>query len=218
MRDSLLPGSRSGRTAGHSRKVTYLRRGTHRMARISLDFRTECRNHNRATKNSAVNNLSDKAVELYLDELHSRYLAGDNFQLLAAMRFCAGNNREMPRWVVDAFQRATDKWYSLQSKTLDEALGVAWPGGKDLQAARKRRREQITVYNKVVELVAGGRAIDDELLAEVGAKFRLSSPEVADYYYTVKRFFEPESVVSALSDLMECGEEVEQRKSEDSAR
>ncbi len=164
-----------------------------------------------------MNNVSEEAVELYLDELHSSYQAGDSFQLLTAMRFCAGNNRRMPRWVVDAFQSATDKWYSMQSKTLDEALGVAWPTGKALQAARKRRREQITVYNKVIELVGAGWSIDDALFTEVGNKFRLSNTEVADYYYTVKRFFEPDSVAAAITELMERYETSAEPKSEDSA-
>lgn len=150
-----------------------------------------------------MENLSEQAIELYLDELHSSYLAGDSFQLLAAMRFCASHERQMPRWVVDAFHHATDKWYTLQSKTLDEALGVAWPSGKALQAARKKRREQITVYNKVIELLDSGRGIDDELLAEVGAKYGLSSDDVADYYYTVKRFFKPDSVPIAIDELLE---------------
>jgi len=147
--------------------------------------------------------LSEEAIELYLEELQSSYMAGDSFQLLAAMRFCASHDREMPGWVVEAFQRATDKWYSLQSKTLDEALGVAWPSGKALQAARKKRRQQITVYNKVLELVDSGRGIDDELLADVGAKFRLSNDEVADYYFTVRRFFEPDSVPGAIGELLQ---------------
>ena len=147
--------------------------------------------------------LSEEAIELYLDELQSSYVAGDSFQLLAAMRFCAGHDREMPGWVVEAFHSATDKWYSMQSKTLDEALGIAWPTGKALQAARKKRREQITVYNKVLELIDSGRGMDDELLAEVGGKFRLSNDEVADYYYTVRRFFEPDSVPGAIGELLE---------------
>jgi hypothetical protein len=150
-----------------------------------------------------MENLSEQAIELYLEELHSSYAAGDNFQLLAAMRFCASHEREMPQWVVDAFHHATDKWYSLQSKTLDEALGVAWPSGKALQAARKKRREQITVYNKVMELLDSGRSIDDELFAEVGAKYGLSNDDVADYYYTVKRFFKPGSVATAIDELLE---------------
>ncbi|MDH3715122.1 MAG: hypothetical protein OET44_14910 [Gammaproteobacteria bacterium] len=150
-----------------------------------------------------MDKLSEQAIELYLDELHSSYLAGDRFQLLAAMRFCARHEREMPKWVVDAFHSATVKWYSLQSKTLDEALGIAWPSGKALQAARKKRREQITVYNRVIELLDSGRGIDDSLLAEVGAKYRLSNDTVADYYYTVKRFFEPDSVAIAIDALLE---------------
>lgn len=147
--------------------------------------------------------LSEQAIELYLDELHSSYLAGDNFQLLAAMRFCARHEREMPPWVVDAFHHAMDKWYTLQSKTLDEALGVAWPSGRALEPARKKRRQQITVYNRVIELLDSGRTLDDRLLADVGARYRLSNEEVADYYYTVKRFFEPDSVPSALGALLE---------------
>ncbi len=147
--------------------------------------------------------LSEQAIELYLDELHSGYLAGDNFQLLAALRFCASQGLEMPRWAADAFQHATDKWYSLQSRTLDEALGIAWPPGEAAQAARKKRREQITVYNKVVEYLDTGYRMDLDLLNEVAARFSLSSDEVADYYYTVKRYFDPESVVAAIGKLLE---------------
>ena len=79
----------------------------------------------------------------------------------------------------------------------------AWPTGTALQAARKKRREQITVYNKVIELIDSGRHIDDELFAEVGGKFRLSNADVADYYYAVKRFFEPGSVATAISELLD---------------
>ena len=146
--------------------------------------------------------LPEQAIELYLDELHSCFLAGDHFQLLVALRFCASQGREMPRWVADAFQHATDKWYSLQSRTLDDALGVGWPPGDGSKAARKKRREQITVYNKVVEYLDTGYRMDDDLLSEVGAKFRLRNDEVADYYYTVKSYLDPSSIPAALGKLL----------------
>jgi hypothetical protein len=121
-----------------------------------------------------------------LDELRQRFEAGDKNALIQAIRRCFDFGVIAPQWVVDAFFRATNTWYQMDAKSLDEALGVAWPKGKSIAAAKKRRRLQFAVLNAVNRAKSEGRAVDGELFEQIGRRLGLGATLVKDYYRSAR--------------------------------
>jgi hypothetical protein len=128
------------------------------------------------------NEVPPEFVSDWLDALRQRFEAGDKNALIQAIRRCFQFGVVAPEWVVDAFFRGTNRWYQMDVKSLDEALGVAWPKGRSLAAARKRRRLQFAVLNEVNRAKSKGRAVDGELFEQIGRRLGLGATLVKDYY------------------------------------
>jgi hypothetical protein len=137
--------------------------------------------------------LPPEVEAAHLDELRGRFDAGDKAALLSAIGFCFDQQIVAPDWIVAAFFRAMNRWYAMEVKELGEAFGLEWPKGKHPSAAKKMRRLSTAVYLKVHEAQHAGRALDDDLFAEIGEQLGLGKTLVKDYYKR-GRFRMPKSV------------------------
>jgi len=130
--------------------------------------------------------LPPEIVAGMMEELHLRFEAGNKNALIQAIRRCGQQQMVMPEWVVDAFFRATNKWYQMDIKSLDKAIGVAWPKGKSIAAAKKRRRLQFAVLNAVSKAKSEGCAVDDQLFEQIGRRLGLGKTLVKEYYKSAR--------------------------------
>jgi hypothetical protein len=80
---------------------------------------------------SRKRDLPAKVAEASLDEFRQRFEQGESAALFAALRFCGNQELVMPEWLVTAFFKATNRWYSLECKTLDEAFCVPRKDGDE---------------------------------------------------------------------------------------
>lgn len=123
-----------------------------------------------------------------MQEYRQHFEAGDKNALLQAIRFCFAQEIVAPEWVVNAFFRATNRWYSMDCKELGEAFDLAWPKGANLNALKKRRRLKFHVLNEVNAARNGGRPVDDELFEEIGKRHGLGKTLVKEYLRVAHRF------------------------------
>jgi hypothetical protein len=130
--------------------------------------------------------IDPEVVAILLDDLRQRFEAGDRNALIQAIRRCFQCGVVAPEWVVTAFFRATNKWYQMDAKSLDDALGVAWPKGKSVAAAKKRRRLKFAVFNEINKARARGRAVDEELYQEIGRQFGIGKTLVKVYDHAAR--------------------------------
>jgi hypothetical protein len=135
-----------------------------------------------------------------LEELRLRFEAGDGNALIRAIRLTFNQERPAPEWVVAAFFRATNRWYAMQVKSLDEALGVGWQKGKNLSAAKKRRALRFAVYNELRRTVHANpeRPIDDELFEKIGGRLGIGKTLVKDYYRSARDLIEQPTAADVL--------------------
>jgi hypothetical protein len=164
---------------------------------------------------SARAGLPPKIEAAMLEEMRLYFEAGDKYALLRAIRFCLNQKIVAPAWIVTAFFRATNKWYQMDVKTLDAALGVEWPKGKSMAAAKKRRKLQNAVYCAVSETRQRDpdRPIDDLLFEDVGKQFSVGKTLAKDYYRSAREFWERPTVLDALlKDLVVPGHSPRQRR------
>lgn len=131
--------------------------------------------------------LPDHVIAITLLDLQRQYEQGDGNALIRAIRFCGHYELVMPEWVVQAFHTATNRWYRLEVKELGDAFDLAWPKGKHLKAARKRRENRLKVYFRVKELSEQGESIGDELFERVASEYNLNKSLAAELYYQAKR-------------------------------
>jgi len=146
--------------------------------------------------------LPKEILEECLQDMEEKYNAGDKNQLLKAVRFCGRQKMVMPEWVVKSFHESTNEWYSLRVQTLDEAFGLCWPKGKQINAARKKREKGLAVYYAI-------RALHEEdknenpltmnTFHKVGEKFEISGATASDYYYEFDK--QAKRVEQALPNL-----------------
>jgi len=114
-------------------------------------------------------------------ELRARFESGDKGALLRAVAECARMDKVMPEWLAVGFREAWLSVIHYEAKSWDEAFGRAHPKGMNLRAARKKWRLKYAVQNKVRELSDQGRAINDELFAEVGKLFNIGVTLAKEY-------------------------------------
>lgn len=126
--------------------------------------------------------LSPGFEDVVLNGFRQNFERGNKDALIQAIRFCFDQELVAPKWVVSAFFSATNRWYQLETKELGAALGLAWPKGKNLSAARKRRRLTCAVLIEIIKATESGHAIDDELFASVGKKFNIGKTLAKQYY------------------------------------
>lgn len=131
--------------------------------------------------------LPDEVIALHLEEHRRRFQAGNAAELIAAIRFCFNEEIVPPEWIVNAFFRATNDWYSMRTKELGEAFGVQWPKGKSFSAAKKKRRLKWAVDLAVTDAKMRGVPIDNELFASIGKKLGLGVTLVKEYYASARQ-------------------------------
>lgn len=134
--------------------------------------------------------MSPELVEMELEEYRTQFESGDKNALIRAIRSCGREQVVMPDWLVNAFFQATNRWYSLEVKTLDEAFGLEWPKGKRFDAARNKRKYSLAAHYRVKELHSMGKAIDEQLFIEVADELGIGKTKVSEYYYAWKNILE----------------------------
>jgi hypothetical protein len=117
-----------------------------------------------------------------LEQCWRLFEGGDQFALFEAMRICHAQRIVAPEWIVEAFFLATNRWYTLDATSLDEAFAVAYAKGTNFNALRKRRALTMAVYRKITTAHEAGGAIDDALFEGVGRELGLGRTQVKDYY------------------------------------
>ena len=129
-----------------------------------------------------------------LYEAKEEHLKGDNMALLWAIYLCAMNDFVMPDWVSKEYLRRFRKFLHFEEKDLGSAFGIAHPKGTQINALRKKRKNQIFIYRRVKELHQGDPKkypIDEKLFATVGKEFYISGSTVRDYYYDFEKKLNP---------------------------
>ncbi|MDV6347299.1 hypothetical protein R2083_07185 [Nitrosomonas sp. Is35] len=147
--------------------------------------------------------LPDELMKLYLDELEKEFLAGNKAIIFHAIGFCGNEQIIMPEWVVSAFHSATNDWYSLKAKTLDEAFNCSWPKGKHINAARKKRKNSPIVYSEVMAAKEKGIPIDIHLFEGIALELNINKTDAIIYYSEWKRKMENPGAVRVFDALLE---------------
>jgi len=131
--------------------------------------------------------IPEEILHETLEQMREAYENGDNNQLIKAIRWCGNNKLIMPEWVTQAFFNATNEWYSMKVKTLDEAFGLTWPKGKSFNSVKRQRDLKFEVFNRVNSLHLAGEPIDQALFDKVAEDMPISGSLVSKYYYKAKR-------------------------------
>ncbi len=135
--------------------------------------------------------LPPEYIVAQLEEYRRYFEAGDKNALFQAIGFCFNQEIVAPEWIVHAFFRAMNKWYSMQVKELGEAFGLAWPKGKSVAAARKKRRLRYAVSNDIHDEKSRGGTVDDGLFEAIGKKYGLGITLVKEYYASARYVHRP---------------------------
>ena len=147
--------------------------------------------------------LPEDLIQIYLEALRIEFTAGKKDSLFEAIRFCGNEQVIMPEWVVDAFFAATNDWYRLDAKTLDDAFGCPWPKGKHINAAKKRRDKAPLVYCMVKEAKDNGIPVDISLFEEIAAELGINKTDAIDYYTGYKKKIENPGAIRVFDFLLE---------------
>lgn len=148
--------------------------------------------------------LPPEVIAVQLEEHRQHFERGDKSALIAAIRFCFNEEVVAPEWVVDAFFRATNKWYSMEAKELGEAFGLEWPKGKSVAAAKKKRRLKWAVHNAIWDAKLRRAPCDDELFAKIGKRLGIGVTLVKEYYASARaQFNRPPAAAAMLLEEVE---------------
>jgi hypothetical protein len=126
----------------------------------------------------------------FLEQLRLRYEGGDKAALPYCLNECMINNLPIPPWLATAFREACRKVSSYEVKSWDEVFGAPVLKGQRQFTLRRNKKVAEPLWTKVKERREAGAKITKELIAEVGAKFRLGATVANDLYYEHKGTFE----------------------------
>jgi hypothetical protein len=143
-------------------------------------------------------NLSQDVIDDYLKQLKVEFSKGQVDKLFAAIRFCGNEGVLMPEWVVDAFYKATNAWYSMRARTLDDAFGITPPTVKRLRAKQSRREKGLGIYLRVQEMHSDVVPINKTLFALVGKEFGIGSTVASECYTEMKQLHEEKNSFDKL--------------------
>lgn len=125
-----------------------------------------------------------------LVELSEKYVGGDGFSIMQALRICANHDLSMPAWLASAYIEAFDKVLNFRAKSWDEVFGPATPKGKHLAAMRKERTFGRSVALEIhTRHTVHGESIDTALFESVGLKFNIGKTLASEYYYKYRGAF-----------------------------
>ena len=124
-----------------------------------------------------------------LDNLKSRFEAGDEFALLTAIRKCANFNIVMPEWVASAYIARYDRVHFCQVDSWDKAFGRPYPKGVHVGKLRRRLELRFDVYNRIRKVLTRepDTPIDDGLFEKVGADVGIGKTFCKELYYQAAR-------------------------------
>lgn len=123
--------------------------------------------------------------------LEAEHRAGNRLAFWMALQICAITNLPMPGWVAQRVKGGVTRLLLHINGTLDDVFGRPYPPGTQLEKARMRRSLQFRVYERIEALRERGRALDDELFAEVGRYFEVGGKtKTSEIYRAAKRIIE----------------------------
>jgi len=124
-----------------------------------------------------------------LDELKSKFINGDTFSLMTAIRKCANHDLTLPAWAACAFISAYDLVAGGNKKSWDIVFGLPYPKGTHLNAFRKRHQLKYWVWLGIKHLrkTHPEIAIDEALFELVGQVHNIGKTLASEYYYEVDK-------------------------------
>jgi hypothetical protein len=126
---------------------------------------------------------------LWLEYHRRRYSAGDRGELLYALSLWLecfqGLPKGPPKWMVDGFCEAIEKWDHNEATTLDEAFGVQRKHlSKQIGALRERNKWRYQIVACVEKLAQlPGKSRIEARLAKAAAELGLTEGFVRKVYY-----------------------------------
>lgn len=147
-------------------------------------------------------NLPQDVIDGHLDELKCAFEKGRIDTLFSAIRFCGNEGIPMPEWVVAAFFRATNAWFSMHAHTLDEAFGISSPTVKRFHAKQRRRKLQPVIYQDVERRHSEGENINTQLFASIGKKYSIGSTVASECYYEMRELLKQSEAHNAIDKLL----------------
>lgn len=124
-----------------------------------------------------------------LEACQEAYQAGNEFELMHAIRVCANHDLPLPEWTARAFIKGYDTIANAREKSWDKVFGAPYPKGAHLHATRKKRVLKFAVWNRVQEIRAREPEvpIDESLFASVGHEFNIGKTRAAEFYYEAEK-------------------------------
>jgi len=121
----------------------------------------------------------------WLELFRKQYVEeGKRLALTDAIRRCAIRKLPLPDWAADAFVDCYNKVMGYQVSSWDDVFGNPLPKGMRRAKARLIKEAAphiVKLVNK--EQYTNGRAIDDGLFEEVGARFNIGKTLCNELYY-----------------------------------
>jgi hypothetical protein len=110
----------------------------------------------------------------WLELFRKQYVEeGKRLALTDAIRRCAIRKLPLPDWAADAFVDCYNKVMGYQVSSWDDVFGNPLPKGMRRAKARLLKERALCIVRRINEEHTNGRAIDDLLFEEVGARFRI---------------------------------------------
>lgn len=148
-------------------------------------------------------NLPQDVIDGHLDELRCSFEKGRIDKLFSAIRFCGSEGIPMPEWVVAAFFGATNAWYSMRARTLDDAFGISSQTVKRFHAEQRRRKLRPVIYQRVERRHSEGENINKKLFASIGEEYGVGSTVASECYYEMRESLKQLEAPSAIDKLLE---------------
>lgn len=118
-----------------------------------------------------------------LEDYKENFEAGTKESLFSALSLCSRHNLPMPKWLADEYSKGFHEWVSYRKPSLDEAFDVKIPKGKHILRLCQLRRFKVEIPLLVNDFHSKGRAIDEQLFADIGEKLGISGSKTRDIYY-----------------------------------
>lgn len=124
-----------------------------------------------------------------LDNLHTKFIEGNKFALMQAIRECARCDIVMPPWVGSAYIKAFDTILNYKSDNWNQVFGNPIPKGSHLNALRKKRELKHTVHLEALNILQAdlNQPIDAGLFERVAAKFHIGKTQAEEYCRNVEK-------------------------------
>jgi hypothetical protein len=143
----------------------------------------------------------------FLDELGRRYVEGDKGALFLALCKCICRDEPLhpPPWVRRALGEAWCATTCRDIRSWDEIFGALWPKGINIARFQWKRDVAPFVWKRARELIASGRAIDDNLFDEVaelstGELGTVGPRQAKELYYELEREWSDQLKTMVLQD------------------